>query len=82
MRRSRFSHEVPFLKAKNRIEEARRVCETVMTQYRDSIVASEAIRELMSLPRPAAAPAQTAPQPQPSIPMARPPEPVAPAATP
>ena len=56
--------QVPFLKAKNRIEEARRVCETVMTQYRDSIVANEAVRELMSLPRPAA-PAPTAPQPQP-----------------
>ena len=73
--------QVPFLKAKNRIEEARRVCETVITQYRDSVVSSEAMRELMSLPRPAA-PAETAPQPQPSIPMARPPEPVAPAGTP
>jgi TolA-binding protein len=73
--------QVPFLKAKNRNEEARRICETVMTQYRDSIVSSEAVRELMSLPRPAA-PARVAPLPQPSIPMARPPEPVAPAATP
>jgi TolA-binding protein len=76
-----FLAQVPFLKAKNRIEDARHICETVMTQYRDSIVARQAVQELMSLPRPAA-PAPTAPLPQPSIPMARPPEPVAPAATP
>ncbi len=65
--------QIPFLKAKNRTDEARRVCETVLTQYRDSIVASEAMRELSSLP----ATASTAPIPQPTaapIPMARPPE--------
>src|SRR5436190_11438701 len=28
--------EVPLLKAKNRTEEARRLCETLLTQYRDS----------------------------------------------
>jgi len=73
--------QVPFLKAKNKTEEARRVCETVLTQYRDSAVANEAVQQLMSLPRPAV-PAQIAPAPEPSIPMARPPEPVAPGPTP
>ena len=38
--------EIPLLKAKNKTEEARRVCETLISQYRDSIVASEAFREL------------------------------------
>jgi TolA-binding protein len=73
--------EVPFLKAKNRFDEARRICETLLTQYRDSIVANEAMRELTSLPKPAA----TAPMPvlsQAPIPMARPPETAAPSATP
>jgi len=67
--------EVTFLKAKNKPEEARKVCETIITQYRDSIVAGEALREMMALsklvapsPPPAAIP--TAP----AIPMARPPE--------
>jgi predicted negative regulator of RcsB-dependent stress response len=74
--------EVPLLKAKNRTDEARRVCETVISQYRESIVANEAIRELMSLPKPAAAPvAMPAPTAAP-IPMARPPENAAPSATP
>ena len=75
--------EVPFLKAKNKIDEARHICETVATQYHDSVVSSQAIHELMSLPRPAK-PEQTQPQPQPSIPMARPPGPesAAPSATP
>lgn len=73
--------ELPFLKAKNRLEDARHICETVLTQYRDSLVASEAIRELNSLPRPAA----PAPKPVPSqapIPMERLPETPVPAATP
>jgi tetratricopeptide (TPR) repeat protein len=52
---------VRLLKAKNQIEEARRVCETVLTQYRDSIWASEAARELRLLksnapPKPATTP--------------------------
>lgn len=73
--------EVPLLKAKNRNEEARRACETVISQYRDSIVVSEAMRELMALPKPpAAAMAKPAPSQEP-IPMARPPE-TAPSATP
>src|SRR5439155_8114166 len=43
--------EVPLLKAKNRTEEARRLCETLLTQYRDSMVAMEAMRELRLLPK-------------------------------
>ena len=74
--------EVPLLKAKNRNDEARRVCETIISQYRDSIVANEAMRELISLPKPAA-PAMAMPAPtEAPIPMARPPETAAPAATP
>ena len=45
--------EVPLLKAHNRTDEARRVCETILTQYRDSIVAAEAMRELRTLKPPA-----------------------------
>jgi hypothetical protein len=74
--------ELPFLKAKNRNDEARRTCETIISQYRDSIVANEAMRELISLPQPAASPmAMPAPTEAP-IPMARPPETAAPSATP
>ena len=47
---------MPLLKAKNRNDEARRVCETIISQYRDSILANEAMRELISLPKPATAP--------------------------
>ena len=36
--------QVPLLKAKNQIDEARRACETIMSQYRDSIVANHASR--------------------------------------
>ena len=42
------------LKAKNRNDEARQVCETILTQYRDSFWAREAAQELRSL-KPAAA---------------------------
>jgi predicted negative regulator of RcsB-dependent stress response len=41
--------QVPILKAKNRIEEARRVCETILTRYRASFWASEAAQELRLL---------------------------------
>lgn len=41
--------QVELLKAKGRIDEARRVCETIMTQHRESIVAGEANRQLRSL---------------------------------
>lgn len=75
--------QVPLLKAKNRIDEARRACETIMSQHRDSIVANQAIQELMALPQPAAAAMpKPAPSMAPSIPMARPPEVPAPKATP
>ena len=48
--------EVPLLKAKNRPDEARRACETLLSQYRDSVLTSEALRELQRLPK-ATAPA-------------------------
>jgi TolA-binding protein len=41
--------QVPILKAKNRIEEARRVCETILTRYRTSFWASEAAQQLRLL---------------------------------
>jgi hypothetical protein len=44
--------EVALLKARNQTEEARRVCETVLTQYSDSFWAGEAMRELRSLKPP------------------------------
>ncbi len=44
--------QVHLLKEKNKIEDARRVCETIMTQYRDSLVSGEASRQLRTL-RPA-----------------------------
>jgi TolA-binding protein len=47
--------EVTLLKARNQTEEARRVCETVLTQYSDSYWAGEAMRELRSLKPPASA---------------------------
>ncbi len=40
---------VPLLKEKNQIEEARRVCETILTQYRDSAIAMEATQQLRLL---------------------------------
>ena len=57
--------EVPLLKAKNRTEEARRACETILAQYRDSAVVNQALQELQKLPaKPvAAAPAPKAPSP-------------------
>jgi TolA-binding protein len=47
--------QVPLLKAKNRTDDARRVCETLLTQYRDSALSNEAIRELQTLPKSATA---------------------------
>jgi predicted negative regulator of RcsB-dependent stress response len=41
--------EVHILKEKNQVEEARRVCETIQTKYRDSLVASDAARQLKLL---------------------------------
>jgi tetratricopeptide (TPR) repeat protein len=72
--------QVHFLKAKGKFDEARRICETMLSQYRDSALMNEALREMMSLPKPATPPVPaTAPMPgaapaQSGIPMARPPE--------
>jgi predicted negative regulator of RcsB-dependent stress response len=41
--------EVHILREKNQIEEARRVCEAILTKYRDSLVANEATRQLRLL---------------------------------
>ena len=62
--------QVHLLVEKNKTEEARRVCENIMTQYREGPVASEAARQLRLLgpgkaPEPAAQiPNQAAPIPQ------------------
>lgn len=57
--------QVHILKEKNQIAEARRACETIMTQYRESLVANEAQRQLRLLkgnePEPPAQPAQLTP---------------------
>jgi tetratricopeptide (TPR) repeat protein len=58
--------QVYILKAKNRPDDARRICETILTQYRTSFWASEAMQELRllkpsSTPIPAMAPAATVP---------------------
>ena len=54
--------QVPLLKAKGQIDEARRVCETVMTQYKESFASQEAQRYLRSLKptTPPAAPTMSA----------------------
>ena len=52
--------QIHLLKEKKQIEEARRVCETIMTQYRESRFAAEATYQLRSLKlpeQPAASPA-------------------------
>ena len=59
--------QVSLLKQKGQTDEARRVCETVLTQYRDSNAASEATRLLRSLK-----PAATAAAPAPALPTAAP----------
>jgi TolA-binding protein len=50
--------QVELLKTKGRTDEARRVCEGIMTQYRDSIVAREAGRQLRIL-KPSGSPQTT-----------------------
>src|SRR6266436_10451091 len=55
--------QVYILKAKNRNDDARRICETVLTQYRTSFWAGEAMQQLRLLKpssSPAPGPAQTA----------------------
>jgi predicted negative regulator of RcsB-dependent stress response len=69
--------QLHILKEKNQLEEARRLCETILTKYRDSLVASEATRQLRLLkPPPSADTATAAVTPAPNIPslLARPPE--------
>jgi predicted negative regulator of RcsB-dependent stress response len=61
--------QVHILKEKNQVEEARRVCETILTKYRDSMVANEATRQLR-LFKPATPPEPVAdkiPAPAPSV---------------
>jgi predicted negative regulator of RcsB-dependent stress response len=41
--------QVHIFKEKNQVEEARQVCETILTKYRDSLVANEATRQLRLL---------------------------------
>lgn len=52
--------QAQILKAKGQDEEARRVCETVMTQYRESYASMEAMQILKAL-KPAATPVPVAP---------------------
>jgi predicted negative regulator of RcsB-dependent stress response len=54
--------QVRLLKAKNQNEEAQRVCETILTKYRESLVAGEATRQLKIL-RP---PVEAIPSPTPA----------------
>src|SRR5256714_14891140 len=75
--------EIHLLKEKKQIDEARRVCETLMTQYRDSRLAPDAAYQLRLLKPPdSAAPAPTisAAPPPPAAPPAA--QSVAPAAPP
>ena len=80
--------QIHLFKQKNQIEEARRVCETIMTQYRDSRLAPDAGYQLRLLklpesPAPALSPAASAPLPPAAAPSAAPPaQSVAPAAPP
>ena len=79
--------EIHLLKEKKQIDEARRVCETLMTQYRDSRLAPDAAYQLRLLKpenAPTPAPAVTAVPPLPAAaPSAPPPaQSVAPAAPP
>jgi tetratricopeptide (TPR) repeat protein len=41
--------QVHILKEKNQVDQARRVCETILTKYRESLVANEATRQLRLL---------------------------------
>ncbi len=60
--------QVPLLKAKNQPDAARRVCETVLSQYSDSFWASEAMRELRTLKPAPGAPKTSANPGAPSLP--------------
>lgn len=80
--------QIHLLKEKNQIAEARRVCETILTQYRDSRLAGEVSRQLRLLKggseASATAPPTTAPPPATNVapappPAAAPPAPQGPA---
>lgn len=76
--------QAQILQAKNQTEDARRVCEKIMTQYRESYAAMQAARLLRTLkpapseqasgaaPSPATKPAAGAPSPSASAPPAKP----------
>src|SRR5256714_3081635 len=79
--------QIHLLKEKKQIEEARRVCETIMTQYRESRLAADAAYQLRSLKvdnAPAAAPPPTIAAPPPAAVPSAPPsaQSAAPAAPP
>jgi predicted negative regulator of RcsB-dependent stress response len=76
--------QVSLLKAKNQPDAARRVCETILTQYRESFWAGEAMRELRSL-KPAGgaqAPGASGAKPALAPPLLRPPMMLPPAPAP
>lgn len=58
--------QVPVLKQKGQVDQARQVCETVLTQYRESEAANEASRYLRTLKVPATVAAAVVPAVQPS----------------
>ena len=68
--------EIHLLKEKKKIDEARRVCETLMTQYRESRLAPDAAYQLRLL-KP-----ENSPVPAPSVSVAPPPPAAAPSAPP
>jgi len=68
--------EIHLLKEKKQIDEARRVCETLMTQYRDSRLAPDAAYQLRLL-KP-----ENSPPPAPSVSVVPPPPAAAPSAPP
>ena len=78
--------QIHLLKEKKQIEEARRVCETIMTQYRESRLAADAAYQLRLLKvdeAPASSPSPTVAAPPPAAPSAPPPaQSAAPAAPP
>jgi tetratricopeptide (TPR) repeat protein len=76
--------QIHLLKEKNQIEEARRVCESILTQYRESRLAGEVARQLRLLKggpeSPATAPSAIATPPATSVNPAPPPSAAAPPA--
>lgn len=75
--------QIHLFKEKKQIEEARRVCETIMTQYRDSRFAAEATYQLRLLKagtEPASTPAPSAPAPPAAVTSGPPAPPAGPSA--